>query len=94
MGRKKIYFVHIGYIPRPSVLKLHISRQNLDKVFNLQPQNLCLYQLTKNLAADIDPHISTALRDPQLGNIFVVFVGCHSNVYCSGLSLPILYIPE
>ena len=32
----------------------------------------------KNLAADIVPHISSALRDLQLGKIFVVvFVGSH-----------------
>ena len=66
----------------------------MDKEFNLQPQNLCLYQLKQNLAADIAPDISTALRDLHLGNIFVVFVGYYSNVYCSELSLPVLYIPE
>ena len=33
--KKKIYFVHIGYIPRPSSVKLHISRHHLDKYFNL-----------------------------------------------------------
>ena len=34
-GKKRIYFVHIGYIPRHSSVKLHISRHHLDNDFNL-----------------------------------------------------------
>ena len=35
VGNKNVYFVHIGYIPSPSSVKLHISRHHLDKEFNL-----------------------------------------------------------
>ena len=31
VGKKNIYILHIGYIPRPSSIKLHISRRHLDK---------------------------------------------------------------
>ena len=29
MGKKNVYFIHIGYIPRHSSVKLHISRYHL-----------------------------------------------------------------
>ena len=35
MGKKKIYFPHIGYITRPSSIKLPISRHHRYKQFNL-----------------------------------------------------------
>ena len=35
VGKKKIYIFHIGYIPKPSSVKLHISRHHLKKYFNL-----------------------------------------------------------
>ena len=35
VGKKKIYIFHIGYIPRPSYVNIHISRHHLDKYFNL-----------------------------------------------------------
>ena len=31
LGKKKIYIFHIGYIPRPSSVKIHISRHHLHK---------------------------------------------------------------
>ena len=34
-GKKNVYFVHIGYIPSPSSVNLHIARHQLDKEFNL-----------------------------------------------------------
>ena len=34
-GKKYAYFFHIGYVPRPSSVKLHISRHHLEKYFNL-----------------------------------------------------------
>ena len=74
MGKKNIYFVRIGYILRPSYVKLHISRHHLDKEFNFQPRNMFLYQLTKNLAAEIAPHISSGLRDLNLGKIVLLFL--------------------
>ena len=40
----------------------------MDKHFNLEPPMLRLYQLTKNIAAKIESHISSALR--YLGAIF------------------------
>ena len=40
----------------------------MDKDFNLKLPTLRLYHLTKNIAAEIAPHISSALRD--LGVIF------------------------
>ena len=33
--KKKIHFSHVGYIPRPSSIKLRISRHHLEKYFNL-----------------------------------------------------------
>ena len=44
----------------------------MDKQFNLEPPNLRLYQLTKTLAANILPRISSELRD--LGVIFDKFI--------------------
>ena len=35
----------------------------MDKELNLKQPKLCLYQLTKTLAAEISPHINSALRD-------------------------------
>ena len=63
MGKKNIYIFHIWSIPSNSSEKYHISSQQLDKHFNLEPQNICLYQLTKKLADNIVPHISYSLRD-------------------------------
>ena len=62
VGKNNVFF-HIGYIPSPSSVNIHISRHHLDKDFDLQPQKLCLYQLTKNIAIDIAPHIPSDLRD-------------------------------
>ena len=31
VGKMKVYFVHIGYIPSRSSIKLHIAKQHLDK---------------------------------------------------------------
>ena len=50
VGKKNIYIVHVGYIPSPSSVKIHIARHHIEKEFNLQPQKICLYQLTKTLA--------------------------------------------
>ena len=65
-------FFHIGSIPSTSSVNYHISRQQLDKQFNLEPRNICLYQLTENIAANIVPHISYDLRD--LGMIFDKYI--------------------
>ena len=35
VGKKNVYFFHIGYIPRPSSVNLHISSHHLEKDFNL-----------------------------------------------------------
>ena len=72
MDKKNVYFFRIGYIPSPSSGKPHTPRHCLDKEFNLKPPKLRLYQLTKNPAADIAPHISSALRD--LGVIFEIYI--------------------
>ena len=74
VGKKNVYIFHIGYIPRPSYVKLHIERHQLEKWFNLKPQNLCLYQLTKHIDAEIVPHLYNALRYPQLGKICCCFL--------------------
>ena len=34
VGKKNVYFVHIGSIPRTPYGNLHITRQQLDKEFN------------------------------------------------------------
>ena len=67
-----MYFPRIGSIPSTLYGNPHIERQNLDKEFNLEPPKLCLYQLTKNIADKIAPHISSALRD--LGVIFDEYI--------------------
>ena len=58
VGKKNIYIFHIEYITRTSSVKLHTPRHHIKKYFNLLLQNLCLYQLTKNIAAEIVPHLS------------------------------------
>ena len=68
VGKKNIYFVCIESTTIPSSVQLHISRHYLDKDLNLELPNLRLYQQTKNLAAEIVPHISSAFID--LGTIF------------------------
>ena len=35
VGKKNIYFVHIGHIPIPSYVNLRISRHHIDREFNL-----------------------------------------------------------
>ena len=35
VGKKNVYFVHIGYIPSPSYVKLFISRHHMDKELGL-----------------------------------------------------------
>ena len=67
-GKLNVHFFSIWSIPSTSSGNIHISRHHLDKQFNLEPPNLRLYQLTKNLAAKVAPHISSAWRD--LGVIF------------------------
>ena len=74
MGKKNVYFVRIGYIPSTSSGNPHISRQHLDKEFNLEPPKLRLYQLTKNVSANIAPRISSALKDLQLGRFLLLFL--------------------
>ena len=44
----------------------------MEKDLNLEPPKLHLYQLIKNISADISPNIYSTLRD--LGVIFVKFV--------------------
>ena len=73
MGKKNAHSFHVGYITRLFSIKLHISRHHIDKEFILQPQKLCLYQ-QQNLAAEIVPHLSFALRDLQLGKILLFFL--------------------
>ena len=34
VGKKNVYFVHVGFILSPSFVKLHIARQHLGKEFN------------------------------------------------------------
>ena len=68
VGKKNIYFVSVGSTPIPSYGQIYISRHRLDKEFNLELPKLRLYQLTKSLATDVAPHISSALR--YLGVIF------------------------
>ena len=63
MVKKNVYFFHIGYILIPSSKNIHISRCHLRKEFNLGPQKLCLYKLTRINSAEILLHISSDLRD-------------------------------
>ena len=72
VGKNNIHFVRIGFIPSNSSQNPHIPRKHMDKQFNLEPPKLRLYQLTKHLAANILPHISSALRD--LGVIFDKYI--------------------
>ena len=62
VGKKNVYFVHIGSTPSHSSVQIHISRHHLDKELNLEPSKLHLYKLTKNIAVEIMTHISSTLR--------------------------------
>ena len=62
MVKKGIFFC-IGYIPSSSSIHPHLESYHLDKEYYSETPNLHLYQLTKNIAADIVPHISSVLRD-------------------------------
>ena len=31
VGKKNVYFIHIGYIPSPSFVNIHIERHHLEK---------------------------------------------------------------
>ena len=66
--KSNVHFVHIGSIPRPSSEHPNISRRYLYKELNLEPLNLRMYELTKNISAEIAPNIYSTLRD--LGMIF------------------------
>ena len=77
-----VQFSHFGYIPSTSSGNPHIARQHLDKYFNLEPQNLFLYQLTKNLAGKIALHIYSVLRD--LGVIFDKYILSRSPILAGG----------
>ena len=35
----------------------------LEKDLNLEPKNICLYQLTKNIATDMGPYTYSTLRE-------------------------------
>ena len=72
-------FFHIGSISSPSFVKIHTVRHNLDKVYNLEPPKVRLYQPTKNHAAEIAPRISLALI--YLGVIFEHFILSISNKF-------------
>ena len=74
VGKKNVYSVYIGYIPIPSYVNPHIENYQMEKELNLDPPKLRLYQLIKNISADISPNISSALRD--LGLIFIKFILC------------------
>ena len=73
VGKKKIYIFPYWIYTKTFICKLHISRQHLVKYFKSNHEYICLYQLTKNLADDIAPHISSALRDLHLGKLFLLF---------------------
>ena len=72
MGKKYVHFGRIGSITITSSGNPYLVRQHLDKWFSSEPPKLRLYQLTKNIAAKIAPHIFSALRD--LGVIFDKFI--------------------
>ena len=63
MGKKDAHFISIGYIPNTSYVNPNTARQQLEKQFNLERTEIRLYQLIKNLAAKMAPHISSALID-------------------------------
>ena len=66
MVKNNLYIFRIGYIPRPSSGNLLIPSHHMDNGLNLEPPKICLCQLTKNLADEIAPHISSALGDLRL----------------------------
>ena len=94
VGKKNVYFSHIGSIPNTSSGNPHISRQQLDKEYNLEPPKLRLYKITKSIASKIAPHICSVLRDIQLGRIFCHFCRLSLKMYCIDLASPLLYIPK
>ena len=52
------------------------------------------YENNKNTSADIDLHMSSALRELQLDRIFCCFRKLSLKIYCRKLASPPLYIPE
>ena len=72
MEKKDVYCYQIGSITFPLSGKSHIARQNRYKDLILEPSKIRLYQLTKNITAEIAPHISSALI--YLGVVFYRYI--------------------
>ena len=62
VGKTSLYIFRIGCTPIPLFVSSIYQGTILIFIY-LEPQNLRLYQLTKNIAAEILPHTSSALRD-------------------------------
>ena len=71
VGKKNVYFVHIGSIPSPSSVQIHIEILHMKKYFNLEPPKLLLYQHTINNSSGTMTHVSSSLR--SLGVIYINF---------------------
>ena len=85
-------FFHIRCITIPSSVNLHLSSHHMYKEILFVTMKALSITTNKNLAAEIVPYISSALRKIQMGKIFCFFVGCHYNLFCSNLESPLLYI--
>ena len=70
-ANNNVYFVHIGSIPSPSSVQIHIEILHLKKYFNLEPPKLLLYQHTINNSSGTMTHVSSSLR--SLGVIYINF---------------------
>ena len=64
--KKNIYFSSSG--------KPHILKQQMNKKLNLKPLKLHLYQLTKNIASEIVPHIFYTMRYLAVILIYIYYL--------------------
>ena len=64
--KNNIFIVYVGYITRPSPIKLHISMHHMEKENLFKPQNLYLYEPTKICYWDCAAYIFS-LETPTAG---------------------------
>ena len=69
-GKNSVYFIPIGFMPSPLCGKSYITSHRMEKslICNHQSYVYSLYQITKNISAEITPHISSVLD--YLGVVF------------------------
>ena len=69
-----VYFVHIGYIPRTSSVKLYIARHYSEKEFNFLTNTDMSVPTNTIISAGTVPRLSSSLRDLRIGKLFLLFL--------------------